>query len=75
MMEHLEETFPKVAEKTDWTTARKREAVNKYVKEFGFKIAKNLGLENPNKIYPGQIIDFSKIEWQEPGTLNWWFWY
>lgn len=75
MMEHLEETFPKVAEKTDWTTERKREAVNKYVKEFGVQIAKNVGLNNPNKIYPGQIIDFSKIEWKEPNMLNWWFWY
>ena len=75
MMEHLEETFPKVAEKTDWTTERKQEAVNKYVKEFGFKIAKDLGLENPNEIYPGQVIDFDKIEWKEPNMLNWWFWY
>ena len=62
-----------LGKKTDWDYARKKEAINEYIKDFGDDIAKQLGIDDPSKIQPGQIFDFSKVEWPQPDYLNWLF--
>lgn len=54
----------RLGKKTDWDDARKKEAINEYIKDFGADIAKQLGIDDPSKIQPGQILDFSKVKWQ-----------
>ena len=62
-----------LGKKTDWDDARKKEAINEYINDFGDDIAKQLGIDDPSKIQPGQIFDFSKVEWPQPAYLNWLF--
>ncbi len=59
--------------KKDWDEARQKEAINEYIKDFGEKIAKQMGIDDPSKIQPGQILDFSKVKWPQPNIFNWWF--
>lgn len=63
----------RLGKKTDWDDASKKEAINKYIKDFGNDIAKQLGIDDPSKIQPGQILDFSKVNWPQPNGLNWFF--
>ena len=62
-----------LGKKTDWDDARKKEAINEYINDFGDDIAKQLGIDDPSKIQPGQIFDFSKVKWPQPIGLNWFF--
>ncbi len=62
-----------LGKKTDWDDARKKEAINEYINDFGDDIAKQLGIDDPSKIQPGQIFDFSKVKWPQPSGLNWFF--
>lgn len=61
----------RLGKKTDWDDARKKEAINEYIKDFGADIAKQLGIDDPSKIQPGQILDFSKVKWPQPHPINW----
>ncbi len=62
-----------LGKKTDWDDARKKEAINEYINDFGDDIAKQLGIDDPSKIQPGQILDFSKVKWPQPNGFNWFF--
>lgn len=59
-------------DKKKWTEKRINEALNDYVKDFREAIAKDLGLESASKIKQGDILDLSKIKWDEhqPGWWN-----
>ena len=61
-----------MAEKEDWSEGRKLEAAQKYMKDFRDDIAQQLGIKDPTKLYPGQIIDFRKVKnWPQPNWFNW----
>ena len=63
----------RLGKKTDWDESRKKEAINEYIKDFGADIAKQLGIDDPSKIQPGQILDFSKVKWPQPDGQSWFF--
>ena len=63
----------RLGKKTDWDDSRKKEAINEYIKDFGADIAKQLGIDDPSKIQPGQILDFSKVKWPQPDGQSWFF--
>ncbi len=62
-----------MGKKTNWDEARQKEAINEYIKDFGAEIAKQLGIEDSSKLYPGKVLDFSKVNWPQPNIFNWWF--
>lgn len=59
-------------DKKKWTKDRINEALNDYVKDFREDIAKDLGLESASKLKQGDVLDLSKIDWDEhqPGWFN-----
>lgn len=59
-------------DKKKWTEKRINEALNDYVKDFREDIAKDLGLESASKIKYGDVLDLSKINWDEhqPNWFN-----
>ena len=59
-------------DKKKWTKDRINEALNDYVKDFREDIAKDLGLESASKIKQGDVLDLSKIKWDEhqPNWFN-----
>lgn len=59
-------------DKKKWTKDRINEALNDYVKDFREDIAKDLGLDSASKIKQGDVLDLSKIKWDEhqPGWWN-----
>ena len=59
-------------DKKKWTEKRINEALNDYVKDFREDIAKDLGLESASKIKQGDVLDLSKIKWDEhqPNWFN-----
>ena len=59
-------------DKKKWTKDRINEALNDYVKDFREDIAKDLGLESASKIKQGDVLDLSKINWDEhqPNWFN-----
>ena len=59
-------------DKKKWTKDRINEALNDYVKDFREDIAKDLGLESASKLKQGDVLDLSKIKWDEhqPGWWN-----
>ena len=59
-------------DKKKWTKDRINEAINDYVKDFREDIAKDLGLESASKIKQGDVLDLSKIKWDEhqPNWFN-----
>ena len=59
-------------DKKKWTKDRINEALNDYVKDFREDIAKDLGLESASKIKRGDVLDLSKIKWDEhqPNWFN-----
>lgn len=59
-------------DKKKWTEKRINEALNDYVKDFREDIAKDLGLESASKIKYGDVLDLSKIKWDEhqPNWFN-----
>lgn len=58
-------------DKKKWTKDRINEALNDYVKDFREAIAKDLGLESASKIKQGDVLDLSKIKWDEHQP-DWW---
>lgn len=59
-------------DKKKWTKDRINEALNDYVKDFREDIAKDLGLESASKLKQGDVLDLSKIKWDEhqPNWFN-----
>lgn len=59
-------------DKKKWTKDRINEALNDYVKDFREDIAKDLGLDSASKIKQGDVLDLSKIKWDEhqPNWFN-----
>ncbi len=59
-------------DKKKWTKDRINEALNDYVKDFREAIAKDLGLESASKLKQGDVLDLSKIKWDEhqPNWFN-----
>lgn len=59
-------------DKKKWTKDRINEALNDYVKDFREAIAKDLGLDSASKIKQGDVLDLSKIKWDEhqPNWFN-----
>ena len=59
-------------DKKKWTKDRINEALNDYVQDFREDIAKDLGLDSASKIKQGDVLDLSKIKWDEhqPNWFN-----
>lgn len=59
-------------DKKKWTKDRINEALNDYVKDFREDIAKDLGLDSASKLKQGDVLDLSKIKWDEhqPNWFN-----
>ena len=69
--------FPRLKKSVDnnpekWTEARIREALNDYMQDFRDDIMKDLGISDPTKLQPGQILELDDIKWEEhqPNWLN-----
>lgn len=59
-------------EKKNWSNDRKLEAAQEYAKDFEQDIAKQMGIEDPNNLNVGQVLDFGKVkEWKQPNAINW----
>ena len=76
LTKHLDK-FPALKKSVDgdkkkWTKDRINEALNDYVQDFREDIAKDLGLESASKIKQGDVLDLSKIKWDEhqPNWFN-----
>lgn len=55
-----------------WTPERIREALNDYMKDFREDIMADLGIKDPTKLQPGQLLELDNVNWEEhqPGWLN-----
>ena len=78
---HLDK-FPQLKESVNnnpnkWTRERIREALNEYMKDFREDIMADLGIKDPTKLQPGQLLELDNVNWEEhqPGWLNYNFTY
>ena len=69
--------FPQLKESVNnnpnkWTPERIREALNDYMKDFREDIMADLGIKDPTKLQPGQLLELDNVNWEEhqPGWLN-----
>ena len=68
----LKKQKAEIEQEDNWDNARRVEAAQDYMKDFRDKIAEQLGIDDPSKITPGQIIDFRKVkDWPQPSWINW----
>ena len=78
---HLDK-FPQLknsveANPSKWTEKRIDEALNDYMQDFRDVIMQELGISDPTKLKAGQILDLSKVNWEEhqPNWFNYNFTY
>ena len=57
---------------SDYSDKKRNMVINKYIQDNSKTIATQLGIEDIEKLYPGKVLDFSKVEWKK-ADVPWYY--